>query len=101
MSTANELAAHAQSHDFTVDMEQGVWETDIEADPMVTTSMGMPKSLLDWVRAQAAAQDVRPSGLIRQWIEQRRASDDTPDVEDLTARLERLEHAVFSAAEGT
>ena len=46
-----------------------MWEPDTEADPMVTTSLRPPKSLLDWVREQAVAQHVRPAGLIRQWIE--------------------------------
>jgi len=58
---------------------------------MVTTSLRMPKSLLDWVRGQAAKEHVRPTVLIRQWIEQRR------DVggDDLAGRVERLEQAVF------
>lgn len=96
MNELDELATYAQSHDFSTEMEQGVWETDTEADLMVTTSLRLPKSLLDWVREQAAAQHVRPSGLIRQWIEQRRDAGGAAGVEDLTARLERLERTVFS-----
>lgn len=98
MSTSDELAAHAQTHDFSAEMEHGMWETDTEADPMVTTSLRLPKSLLDWVRGQAAAQHVRPTALIRQWVEQHRDSGDEPGVEDVAARLERLEQAVFSDA---
>ena len=63
---------------------------------MVTTSLRLPKSLLDWVREQSAAQHVRPSGLIRQWIEQRRDAGGAAGIEDLAARPERLEHTVFS-----
>lgn len=96
MTKANEMAAYAQAHDFSEEMKQGVWETDTETDPMITTSMRLPKSLLDWVREQAAVQHVRPSGLIRQWIEQRRDAGDAARVEDLAERLERLERAVFS-----
>jgi hypothetical protein len=96
MNKLDEMATYAQAHDFATEMEQGVWETDTETDPMVTTSLRLPKSLLDWVREQAAAQHVRPSGLIRQWIEQRRASGGAATVEDLAARLERLERTVFS-----
>jgi hypothetical protein len=96
MSKLDEIAAHAETHDFSADMEEGVWETDTEADPMVTTSLRLPKSLLDWVREQAAAQHVRPSGLIRQWIEQRRDAGGAAGIEDLATRLERLEHKVFS-----
>jgi hypothetical protein len=96
MSKLDEIAVHAQTHDFSPEMEQAVWETDAETDPMVTTSLRLPKLLLDWVREQAAAQHVRPSGLIRQWIEQRRDSGGAAGVEDIAARLERLERTVFS-----
>lgn len=34
---------------------------------MITASLRLPKSLLDWVREQSAAKHLRPSGLIRQW----------------------------------
>lgn len=98
MSTLDELAEHAQTHDFSAEMGRGTWETDTEVDPMVTTSLRLPKSLLDWVRGQAASQHVRPSALIRQWVEQHRESGDEPGVEDVAARLERLEQAVFSNA---
>lgn len=95
MSKLNEIAEYAQTHDFSTEMEQGVWETDTETDPMVTTSLRLPKSLLDWVRAQAAAQHVRPSVLIRQWIEQCRDAGGASGLEDLSARVQRLEQAVF------
>ena len=101
MSRLDEIAAHAATHDFSSEMEQGVWETDAVSDPMVTTSLRLPKSLLDWVREQAAAQHVRPSGLIRQWIEQRRDAGGAAGVEDLAARLERLEKTVFSDTQGS
>lgn len=97
MKRLDALAAHAETHDFSAEMEHGVWESDTETDPMVTTSLRLPKSLLDWVREQAAAQHVRPSGLIRQWVEQRRDGG-TPGIEELAARLERLERTVFSDA---
>ena len=78
-------------------MEQGTWEEDTEADPMITTSLRLPKSLLDWVRELAADQHVRPSVLIRQWVEQRRDAGGGAGVEDLAVRVERLEQAVFSS----
>lgn len=96
MTKFDEIADHAQAHDFSAEMEQGVWETDSDADPMVTTSLRLPKSLLDWVREQSATQHLRPSGLIRQWIEQRRDAGGAPVIEELAARLERLEHRVFT-----
>jgi hypothetical protein len=98
MSKLDEIADHAQHHDFSAEMEQGTWETGTETDPMVTTSVRLPKSLLDWVRQRATAQHVRPSVLIRQWIEQRRDADGEPGTGDLAARVERLERAVFPDA---
>lgn len=86
MSKLDEIAKYADSHDFAAEMEQGVWETDTEDDPMLTTSLRLRKSLLARVRAQAAAEHVRPSVLIRQWIEQRRDAGGAVAVEDLVAR---------------
>lgn len=45
-------------------MDRGPWEHDTQTDPMVTTSLRLPKSLLDWLRDRAAAEHVRPSVLI-------------------------------------
>ncbi|MGH9063853.1 MAG: hypothetical protein ACRD0L_07790 [Acidimicrobiales bacterium] len=96
MTKLDEIAAHAESHDFAAEMEQGAWEDDTEPDPMVTTSLRLPKSLLDWVRERAADQHVRPSVLIRQWVEQRREAGGGAGIEDLASRVERLEQAVFT-----
>ncbi len=63
---------------------------------MITTSLRLPKSLLDWVREQAAAEHTKPTALIRRWIEQRR--DDDSLTAGATARIERLEQAVFHKA---
>jgi hypothetical protein len=77
-------------------MDKGVWEDDRAADPMVTTSLRLPKSLLDWVRERAADEHVRPSGLTRQWIEQRRDGTVEVATAEIAARVERLERAVFT-----
>ena len=100
VSTLDELAEHAQEHDFSAEMQHAVWETDTEVDPMVTTSLRLPESLLDWVRQQAASQHVRPSALIRRWVEEHRESDEHrgSGAEDVASRLERLERAVFPDA---
>lgn len=95
MSRLDEIAEHAETHDFSAEMETGTWETDTEADPMVTTSLRLPKSLLDWVRERAAERHVRPTTLIRQWIEQLRTADAGDGIEGLAARVARLERAVF------
>ena len=95
MSKLDEIADYAEHHDFAAEMEQGTWEAGTDADPMITTSVRLPKSLLDWVRHRAATQHVRPSVLIRQWIEQQRDAAEAEDARDLAARVERLERAVF------
>ena len=95
MSKLDEIADYAEHHDFAAEMEQGSWEADPDADPMITTSGQLPKPSPDWVRRSAAAQYVRPSVLIRQWIEQHRDAAETEGEGDLAARVERLEHAVF------
>lgn len=95
MKGLDEIAEYTQTHDFSADMERGVWEDDTEADPMVTTSLRLPKSLLDWIRDQAASRHVRPSALIRQWLEQQRDGASPLVVEGLAARVSRLETAVF------
>jgi hypothetical protein len=71
------------------------WEAGTDADPMITTSVRLPKSLLGWVRRSAATQHVRPSVLIRQWIEQHRDAAEAEGTGDLAARVERLERVVF------
>ena len=71
------------------------WEAGTDADPMITTSVRLPNSLLDWVRRSAATQHVRLSVLIRQWIEQHRDAAEAEDTGDLAARVERLERVVF------
>ncbi len=85
-----ELAAYADTHDLSTELEQAHREDTTDSDPMVTTSLRLPKSLLDWVRDQAAAEGLRPTALIRRWIEQRR--DGT---EGLAERVRRLEEIVL------
>ena len=85
------LREHYDTTDVSDAIDRGKWETDTQSDPMVTTSLRLPKSVLDWVRAEAEAQHVKPTALIRQWIEDRRSANSDP----VTTRLERLEAAVF------
>ncbi|MGH3872925.1 MAG: hypothetical protein ACRDSR_15710 [Pseudonocardiaceae bacterium] len=87
-----ELAEYADTHDLSTELEQAHREDTTNPDPMVTTSLRLPKSLLDWVRHQAADEGLRPTALIRHWIEQRR--DGT---EGLAERVRRLEEIVLPA----
>lgn len=86
----HQLRDHYDNVDTSADMEDGHWESETDQDPMVTTSLRLPKSLLDWVRQQAETERVRPTALIRHWIEERRVGADS-----MAERLTRLEAAVF------
>ncbi|MCP3798502.1 BrnA antitoxin family protein [Allokutzneria sp. A3M-2-11 16] len=87
-----EIAEYADSHDFSADMEHGTWHPggERDPDPMVSTSLRLPKSLLDWVRGEAEKSHVKHTALIRSWIEEKRTGS-----EDLAQRVKRLENAVF------
>jgi len=99
MSRLDEIAEYAENSDFSAEMEQGMWETDTEEDPMVSTSLRLPKSLLDWVRSQADAKRTKPTTYIRQLIEH--ARDEHEGRDDIAARVRRLEMAVFPEPSNT
>ncbi|MGI8816451.1 MAG: hypothetical protein ACR2G2_14565 [Pseudonocardia sp.] len=89
-----ELREHFDTADLSDDIEAATWKSAAEPDPMVVTSLRLPKSLLDWVRGQADAERVKPTALIRRWLEDRRSGErGEPDVTlaSLAARIDRLE----------
>jgi len=90
MNRIEELRDYYDSHDTSAEMEQGQWETDVVDDPMITTSLRLPKSLLDWVRDQAGAEHAKPSAWIRALIERTRTGN-----ADLAERVSALE-SLFS-----
>lgn len=97
-----ELAEHYDRTDLTDEIERASWEAEVQADPMVVTSLRLPKSLLDWIREQAANERVRPTALIRRWLEDRRAgSDEDVSVSDLASRVDRLESVTLRVARST
>ncbi|WP_300012636.1 hypothetical protein [Pseudonocardia sp.] len=103
-----ELREHFGSTDLSEEIETATWETEVEPDPMVVTSLRLPKSLLDWVRDQAEAERVKPTALIRRWIEDRRPTQPRSSqvtLADLAARVDRLEsvalHVVGAASSPT
>lgn len=94
----DELRGHYDATDTSDQMDDATWETDVDPNPMVTTSLRLPKDVLDWVREQAAEQHTKPTALIRQWIEQRRAGHRAIAPSAVEDRLQRLEHAVFDSS---
>lgn len=83
------LAAYYDTHDTSEELERAeLVDEPVEPDPMVSLSLRLPKSLLDWVRAQARAEHTKPTQLIRRWIEERRTGE--PSLEQRVRRLEDL-----------
>lgn len=66
------LRNYYATSDESAAIDEAELETDVDPDPMVTTSLRLPRSLLEWVRAQAEHEHVRPTSLMRRWLEERR-----------------------------
>ncbi|MFC4853495.1 hypothetical protein [Actinophytocola glycyrrhizae] len=92
-----QIRDYVDNHDLSDEIEKGHWETDVVDDPMITTSLRLPKSLLDWVRNQAAEQHVKPTAWIRDLLEQQRAG--RPDLEHRVSSLEAILASVMAAAQ--
>jgi hypothetical protein len=90
--------------DLTDAIDSATWDTEVDSDPMVVTSVRMPRSLLEWVREQAAIDQVKPTALIRRWIEDRRRGSGDPEIGDeptvaqLADRVTRLEALALRTA---
>jgi hypothetical protein len=94
MAKPDELAKCYDSHDTSAEMEAGHWVTEPpESDPMITTSLRLPKSLLDRVRVRAAEEDMKATAWIRALIEGSLSRSEPSSIE---ARVRRLEAARFS-----
>jgi hypothetical protein len=82
------LAEYYDTHDTSTELERAERvDEPVDPDPMVSLSLRLAKSLLDWVRAQARTE--HPTQLIRRWIEERRSSGE-PSLEERVSRLEDL-----------
>lgn len=88
---------YADSHDLSDEIDRGHWEIDTVDEPMVTTSLRLPKSLLDWVRDQAAERHVKPTAWIRELLEHQRAG--LPDLEKRVSSLEDRLNSMTAAAQ--
>lgn len=75
-----EVAEHVESHDMVEVVDTAVWDTDVSTEPMVVTSIRLPRPLMQRVRAQAEAAGVPATALIRGWVEDRLVAQETGDV---------------------
>ncbi|HVL83975.1 MAG TPA: hypothetical protein VM367_06765 [Pseudonocardia sp.] len=106
----NELREHFDSTDFAEVIDSATWESEVDVDPMIVTSVRLPKSLLGWIREQAAAEQLKPTALIRRWIEDRRrassgegvtADERVAQLADRVSRLEAFAIRIVAAEPGT
>jgi hypothetical protein len=94
-NTLDALRDYYDTHSTADEMDGGTWETDTYPNPMVSTSLRLPKDVLDWVRAQAAAEGIGHTALIRRWIEQRREIEEA-GAGRVEERLDALAEAVLA-----
>jgi predicted DNA binding CopG/RHH family protein len=65
-----DLAAHYDSTDLSAEIKDAELDDSVKQDPMITTALRLPKSVLDQVRALASAQGVKTTAWMRQVVEQ-------------------------------
>jgi hypothetical protein len=64
------IAEDYQTGDASAELDRADYDDSIVAEPMVTTSLRLPKPVMDAVRAAADARGMRPTALMREWVEQ-------------------------------
>jgi hypothetical protein len=80
-----EVARYVETHDLSEEMEDGEWVEPDVPEPMITMSLRLPKTTSDALRAVARAQGVRPTQLMRAWIEERLAQETGPEDESMVS----------------
>ncbi len=86
-----QLAEYYDTHDTSAEMEPGDW---IEPQPMATTSLRLPVEVIDQLKRQARARHLRYTSYVRSILENAALGGTTPEIADITERLERIEQAV-------
>ena len=65
-----ELADYYDNTEMAEEIEDAVWEETAASDPMITTSVRLPRTLLERIRVVASGQGIKTSVLMRRLIEQ-------------------------------
>jgi hypothetical protein len=65
-----QIAERYETGDASAELERADYDDSTTAEPMVTTSLRLPKAVMDAVRAAADARGIRPTALMREWVEQ-------------------------------
>jgi hypothetical protein len=85
------LASYYDSHDASAEMEHGTW---VEPQPMATTSLRLPADVISQLKRQAQARHIRYTTYVRSILEHAASGTPSPEMADITERLERIERAV-------
>ena len=64
------IAEDYQTGDASAELDRAEYDDSSVAEPMVTTSLRLPKPVMDVVRAAAEARGMRFIALIREWVEE-------------------------------
>lgn len=75
----DELAAYVDEHDFSAEIDSGEWDDRVIENPMITTSLRLPRNVMEQLRAAAEERGIKVTALMREWLEQRLAADDSGD----------------------
>lgn len=68
--------------DLSEHIDRAAWEEHEPAvEPMVTYALRLPQPVIDQLRAAALARNIRVSTLMREWLEERLATESTGDQE--------------------
>ncbi|MGK4583874.1 hypothetical protein [Kitasatospora sp. HPMI-4] len=89
------LAEYYETHELTEDEIMGA--EPAEARPadtvMITTSLRLPKPVMDEVRRRAQVRGVRPTSIMREWIEAAIADQEaTVPLSVITAAVAEYQH---------
>ena len=87
------LAGYYETHDTSTEMEHG---ERVEPQPMATTSLRLPAEVIDELKRQARARNIRYTSYVRSILEHAAQGGTPPDMAEITKRLERIERAVTS-----
>ena len=87
------LAAYYETHDTSAEIEHGEW---VEPRPMATTSLRLPAEVIDELKRQARARNIRYTSYVRSILERAAKGGMPPEIAEIAERLERIERAVTS-----
>lgn len=97
----DEIAKWVDEHDFSEEIEQAEPNLDAVENPMITTSLRLPRDVMEGLRKVADERGIKVTALMRDWLEQRLAIDGTGDDDVLTVGdLRRLIATKAHSTEG-